>query len=503
MRGLARRLFCQGLGAMALSIGCRPHRPGGEVVRPRDPDDPRQRLLLRGARIYTERGLQRLDLRARGGRITELAPALEPQRGETRLDATGLLALPGGIDPHVHLSSAATPPDEDTGFCDNYTHGSEAALAGGLTSIGAMIFPDEHDDILGAVETHTRSVAEQAIADVFMHAVAFTSAASSQAALATLERRGHTSIKLFKVMVQFERQRSGFVEIIREAGRRRMLTLLHCENHQINDEATHRLIAEGKNSLRYFAESSPVRSEVKAVRDAIYLAEQTGAPVYVVHLSSAAALTECVAARRRGLPVYVETRPMYLYHTRARYERADGPLFVGQPPLRGPEDIEALWDGLRRGLIDTIGSDHAPFTAAEKLDPLSNLEEYRPGTPSLQMMLPMLFSEGVARGRITLSRFVELTSTNAARLFGLYPRKGVIRRGADADLTLWDPGRRQTIDVDMLRSRAGYDINEGREVLGWPIYTIRRGELAYADGEITAAPGSGRLLARGPHQPLR
>ncbi len=502
MRGLARRLFCQGLGAMALSIGCRPHRPGGEVVPPRGSGEG-GRLLIRGARIYTERGLKRLDLRARAGRIIELAPALEPQRDETRLDARGLLALPGGIDPHVHLSPDPDPPDDDLGFCDNFTHGSEAALAGGITSIGAMLFPDEHDNIIGAVDENTRSVAEQAIADVFFHAVAFTSAASSQAALATLESRGHTSIKLFKVMVQFERQRSGFVEIIREAGRRRMLTLIHCENHEINSEAIERLKAEGKNTLRHFAESSPVRSEVKAVRDAIYLSEQTGAPVYIVHLSSEAALRECVKARRRGVPVYVETRPMYLYHTRARYERADGPLFVGQPPLRSPQDIEALWDGLQRGLIDTIGSDHAPFTTADKLDPTSNLEEYRPGTPSLQMMLPMLFSEGVARGRLTLSRFVELTSTNAARLFGLYPRKGVIRPGADADLTLWDPGRRRTIDVDMLRSRAGYDINEGREVLGWPVYTIRRGQLAYADGEIMAPPGSGQLLVRGPHQPLR
>lgn len=505
MRGLARRLFCQGLGVMAFSIGCRPLRPGGEII---PPDKPRGaaasggEALVRGAQVFTEHGLRPVDIRAARGVIVGLARDLQPRDGETVIDARGLLALPGGIDPHVHLSPDLDPPREPDEYCDNYTSGSAAALAGGLTTIGAMVFPDEHDDILSRIDEHTRSVHEQAMADVILHPVALTAAASWRANLATLARRGHTSVKLFTVMVQFERQRPGFTEIIREAGRRQMLTLLHCERHDINRQSTERLVAEGKRSLRYYADTSPVRSEVQAVRDAIGLSEQTGSPIYVVHLSSADALVECVAARRRGVPIYVETRPMYLYHTRARYEQEDGPLFVGQPPLRTSRDIEALWDGLRRGLIDTVGSDHAAFFAETKLDPRKSVKDYLPGTPAMQMMLPMLFSEGVARGRLSLDRFVALTSSNAARLFGLYPRKGVLRPGADADITLWDPGLRQTITRAMLRSRAGYDINEGREVQGWPVYTIRRGRVAFAHGELLASPGSGALLARGPHQPL-
>lgn len=466
-----------------------------------DPEGPG--LLIRGAEVYTAGGLREVDVRSVAGVIAELGPALRERRGDEVIDGRGLLALPGGIDPHVHLSSGDRPPVDEDDYCDNYSDGSRAALAGGVTTIGAMVFPGAGPrPILDAVARHSRSAQAQVMVDVMLHPVVFEPGPRALAALPELRERGHTSVKVFMVTEEFEPRRGEFVELIREAGRRRMLTLLHCEQHSANQRAVDRLVAAGEGSLRNYAASSPVASEVAAVRDAIAIASATGSPIYIVHLSSAPALEECVRARRRGVPVYVETRPMYLHHTRAVYERPEGPLFVGQPPLREEDDVAALWDGLARGLIDTIGSDHAPFSAAEKLSPAATVEAYKPGTPALQMMLPMLFSAGVRGGRLSLDRFVAATSTHAARLFGLFPRKGVIRRGADADITLWDPARTRTIAPAMLQSQAGYDINVGREVEGWPVYTVRRGAIAFAEGTILAEPGSGRLLARGPHQPL-
>jgi dihydropyrimidinase len=223
----------------------------------------------------------------------------------------------------------------------------------------------------------------------------------------------------------------------------------------------------------------------------------TGAPTYIVHLSSGAALAACRAARAEGLPVFVETRPLYLYLTAERYAGEEGPLYVAQPPLRTQPDTDALWRGLVDGSIDTIGSDHAPWTRALKMDPKLTVTQARPGVAELDTMLPLLFTEGVATGRLTLERFVALTSTNAARLFGLYPRKGTLAVGSDADLTVWETRGRRTIRDEDLHSLAGHSVYRGRELTAWPAATVRRGELVYEAGRVSGAPGSGQVLPRG------
>jgi dihydropyrimidinase len=180
------------------------------------------------------------------------------------------------------------------------------------------------------------------------------------------------------------------------------------------------------------------------------------------------------------------------------FETEDAGKYVGQPPLRSAEDLEALWAGLRGGLIDTVCTDHAPWSLAAKLDPALDIEHLRPGVENLQLLLPMLYSEGVRRGRISLQRLVEVTSSNAARLFGLYPRKGAIAVGSDADIVIFDPYLPRTVDASMLKSNADYSVYEGWEVTGWPVVTVRRGEVVYRDGEVIGRPGSGRVLKCGP-----
>jgi dihydropyrimidinase len=257
-------------------------------------------------------------------------------------------------------------------------------------------------------------------------------------------------------------------------------------------------MASGKGSLRYYPESRPVLSEVVATQRAVAFCEATGAPIYVVHLSSKRALDVCADAQARGLPVYVETRPLYLHLTRERFEEPDGAKYVGQPPLREQIDVDALWTGIQQGVLHTVCTDHAPWSLAAKLDPELSVAKLRPGVENLQTMVPMLYSEGVRTGRISLSRFIEVTSTNAAKLFGLFPQKGTIAVGSDADFVIFDPNLPRTIENSMLVSNVDYSVYEGWDVTGWPLITIRRGELVYRDGEIVGSPGSGRLLHRGP-----
>jgi dihydropyrimidinase len=274
------------------------------------------------------------------------------------------------------------------------------------------------------------------------------------------------------------------------------MTVIHCEDHALIEEATAQLVSEGKTSLRYYAKSRPVASELVATERAIGFAEISDAPVYIVHLSCKAALDVCVEAQARGVKVYVETRPLYLHLTEERFLEEDGAKYVGQPPLRTREDLEALWTGIAEGSIHTVCTDHAPWSIGAKLAPDHSITNLRPGVANLQTMLPMLYSEGVLPGRISLKRFVEVTSTHAAKLFGLYPRKGDIAVGADADLVIFDPNLERRIDNSMLKSNSDYSPFEGWDVTGWPILTMRRGEIVFRDGDVIGIPGSGNLLKR-------
>jgi dihydropyrimidinase len=272
--------------------------------------------------------------------------------------------------------------------------------------------------------------------------------------------------------------------------------MLHCEDHGLVEEATRRLVVSGQHSLRHYPESRPVTAEITATQRAIAIAEETGAAVYIVHLSSARALEACLEAQMRGLEVYVETRPLYLHLTADRFRDEDRAKYVAQPPMREQADVDALWAGLRQGAIHTFCTDHAPWLLADKLDAEHGLDNVRPGVANLQTSLPMLFSEGVRQRRISLRRFVEVTSSNAARLFGLYPQKGEIAVGSDADLVIFDPNQTRTVEAGMLKSRSDYAAFEGWEVTGWPVMTLRRGEVVFDDGDVLDRPGSGRYLSR-------
>jgi dihydropyrimidinase len=337
----------------------------------------------------------------------------------------------------------------------------------------------------------------EAAVDWFLHPVLPGLGDGTAAEIASLAADGHTSVKVFLTSPEYAPGTPGLADVLAAAGRAGSLTLLHCEDAAILERTGRELAGSGRGAMRHYPDARPVSAEVAAVGQAVDLARDTGAPVYIVHLSSAAALGRCQQARAAALPVYVETRPLYLHLTKERFAEPDAGKYVGAPPLRDQSDRDALWRGLAAGEVDTVCSDHAPWSLAAKLDPALDVTTARQGVADLETLMPMLFSEGVVTGRISLDRFVELTSGHAARLFGLHPRKGAIAIGSDADLALWDPGQRRVIDGARMHSRAGYSVYDGWTVQGWPRFVIRRGQVVLADGDCTARPGQGRWLRRG------
>jgi dihydropyrimidinase len=458
-------------------------------------------LVVRGGEIVIpgHRGIA--DVGVRSGRIVQLGGAMS---GQDELDAHGLLVVPGGIDAHVHLVCAALaaalgqeePTQQEPIWVDDFWTGSLAAIAGGVTTVGNMTFALPGESMTAAIAREMAGAGAEAAVDWFLHPVLTGLGDDAAAQVAALAADGHPSVKVFLSEPEYAPGTPGLAEAIAAAGRAGSLTLLHCEDAGILTRTGQELIGSGRGGMRHFPDARPVSAEVEAVDQAIDLARRTGAPIYIVHLSSAAALDRCRVARAAGLPVYVETRPLYLHLTRERFGEADAAKYVGAPPLRDQSDREALWRGLAAGEVDTVCSDHAPWTLEAKLDPALDVVTARQGVADLETLMPMLFSEGVLAGRISLDRFVELTSASAARLFGLYPRKGAIAVGSDADLALWDPAERRVIDGARMQSRAGYSVYDGWTVQGWPRFVIRRGQIVLADGRVTAKPGQGRWVRR-------
>jgi dihydropyrimidinase len=457
-------------------------------------------LVVRGGTIVGPGRREIADVGLRDGRIAQLGGAMS---GAGELDARGLLVMPGGIDAHVHLVSTAVAAElaglgEQKVWVDDFWTGSLAALAGGITTVGNMTFALPGESMTAAIARDMAGAAAEAAVDWFLHPVLTPLGDHTVHEIAGLAAAGHTSLKVFLSDPQFAPGTPGLADAIAAAGRAGSLTLVHCEDEEILRRSGRDLIESGRGAVTNFPEARPVSAEVAAVDDAIEIARRTGAAIYIVHLSSAEALDRCREARAGGLPVYVETRPLYLHLTKERFGEPDAAKYVGAPPLRDPADREALWRGLAAGDVDTVCSDHAPWTLADKLDPALDVVTARQGVADLETLMPMLFSEGVTAGRISLDRFVELTSANAARLFGLYPRKGVIAVDSDADLALWDPQERRVVDGARMRSRAGYSVYDGATVQGWPRFVIRRGQLLLADCDCTAQPGQGQHARRDP-----
>ena len=448
-------------------------------------------LVIRNGLVATATDAVVADLGIRGGRIATIDQGL-PANGQ-EIDARGLVVMPGGVDVHTHL-------DLDLGgtrTADDFESGTAAAACGGITTICDYAWQTGDATLMETIETWKAKAAGRAHVDYGFHVILSSAGDAVLKEIPTLVAAGFPSVKVFTIK-EFGLGDEALLRVLRTARAAGAMVNVHCENSQMLDLAQADLVASGRTDPRYYADSRPALAESEATRRVIDYAELTDAEVYIVHMSCSGAADAVRAARRRGLRVWGETRPIYLGLTDAAYAAGgvEAAKVCGAPPLRTDPDLNALWDALRAGDIQTIGSDNTSWTVTQKAEGATDFRKIPYGVPGLETEMRVIYSEGVAKGRISLQTFVSAFATTPARIFGLYPRKGTIAVGSDADLLLLDPDATATIDERALHSRAGYDPFQGFATRGVPKLTLSRGEVVARDGHLVSRPGRGRLVLR-------
>ena len=458
-------------------------------------------LAIRGGTVATASDVSRCDVGIRDGRIVALADSLDGAASE--IDATGLLVLPGGIDSHVHLDQ---PSGEGIVMADGFESGTRSALAGGNTFVIPFALQPRGASLRQSVADYHAKAEGKCHVDYAFHLIVTdpTPTVLGQE-LPALVNGGYPSFKVFMTyddLVLTDRQLLEVFTVAKEHG---ALVMVHAEGYDQIKYMADRLEMAGKTAPYFHAVSRPELVEREATHRAIAHAELIGIPIMIVHVSGREAVEQIEWARKRGLTIHAETCPQYLVLTAEDLKGLDmdisGAKYVCSPPPRDTASQAAIWQALQSGVFQTFSSDHCPFRYdddAGKTGPRarSSFRWVPNGIPGIAARLPILFSEGVSKGRISLQEFVALTSTNHAKMYGLYPQKGSIMVGADADITLWDPARRVTLTQDLMQHGSDYTPYEGYEVTGWPVKTLLRGRLAMDEGRIVAAPGTGRFVPR-------
>jgi len=447
-------------------------------------------LIIRNGTVVTAGEVYQADVGIEAGKVKHIGQGLGPAARE--IDAKGKYLFPGGIDVHTHVD--VTLMGQRT--ADDFYSGTVAAACGGVTTIVDYAFPERGQSIHGTIEAWQQKAQGKAVIDYGLHPAIFEPTPKIIDEMADAVADGYTSFKLFMIgIARFDELAPQYLQVIAQAGRLGALTNIHAEDQCLLSFLSEQLTAAGKLGVRHFADSRPREAEGLAVQRAITMARYAEAPIYFVHLSCEESLAPIREARARGQIVYGETRPLYLHLSRERFEEPDGERYVGWPPLREASQMQAIWDGLRTDNLQTVATDHVAWNLSQKKAG-KTVDELLPGMSNLETLLPMLYSEGVGKGRISLNRFVEVISTNPAKLFGLYPQKGTIAVGADADILVFDPQKEVTIQHKDMHSRADYELYEGFQVTGWPVLTLSRGEVIVDNGKVLGQAGRGHLLKR-------
>jgi dihydropyrimidinase len=455
-------------------------------------------LVIRGGRVATASDTFLCDVGIRGGKIVALGEDLGPAADV--IDASGKLVLPGGIDSHVHL---AQPSGPNIVMADDFETGTRSAAFGGNTTVLPFCLQEKGRSLRQAVTAYHAQADGNCYVDVSFHLI--ISDPTEQVLgqdLPALVADGYTSFKVFMTYEGLALSDLEMLEVMAVARETGALVMIHAENYDAIRFLTDRLERAGKTAPHYHAASRPIPVEREATHRAISLGELVDVPIMIVHVSNREAMEEIRRAQTKGLKVHGETCPQYLVLTAKDLEglNMEGAKYVCSPPPRDEASQEACWEGLRTGVFSVFSSDHCPFRYDDhgKLTPKARTSfHWVPnGIPGIAARLPILFSEGVVKGRIDLNRFVALTSTNHAKTYGLYPRKGTIAVGADADIVIWDPSKQVMITHDLLRDGSDYTPYEGLEVTGWPVLTMVRGRTVVRDGALVGEKGYGTYLPR-------
>jgi dihydropyrimidinase len=451
-------------------------------------------VVVKGGSVATADAQFDADIGISGGAIAAIAPDL-PARGAQVIDATGQLVIPGGIDVHTHFATRIG----EAVTADDFESGSRAAAAGGLTCFINFAFQEQGDSLRHAIERELAKAQPAAHVDFGLHlGLVDPRVPGVLEEIDGLAADGFPSIKMFTTIPGMELDDRATLALLRAAARAKCIVNVHAEDGGLVEHLTRRLLAEGHTGVEFLTHARPPAAEAIATARVAEYARVTGCPVYFVHLSCADALDAVRQARSRGAQIYVETRPAYLFLDDSCYrlpERA-GNKFVTWPPLRDKSDQAALWHGLRTGEIQTYATDHTTWTLAQKMAPGLTFDDIPGGVANVQTSVGMLYNEGVRQDRLSLSQFVAVTSTNAAKLFGLWPRKGTIAVGSDADLCVVDPRESFHVTASAMQSRSDFDPYEDYDATGWPVVTMSRGKVVYDHGKVVSRPGQGRLIKR-------
>jgi dihydropyrimidinase len=453
-------------------------------------------IVIRGGTLVTADGRQRADLLCRDGRIAAIGVGLEAAPGAEIIDAGGCFVMPGGIDPHTHMQL----PMMGTVVADDFYTGTAAAAAGGTTTILDFVGPEKGQSPLEALAVWQGRAAKAAIDYGFHMTVSWWGASFSEAMESIVRDHGITSFKFFLaykggLMLPDEDIIAGFLRC-RELG---VLPMVHAENGELIAYLQARLLAEGVTSPLGHVLSRPSQCEGEATGRAIAIAEIVDVPLYVVHVSAAEAVQAIAEARARGVKVIGETLPGFLAIDDSVYRSDDFDFAAGHvmsPPYRSKEHQEVLWDGLQNGTLSTTGTDHCCFTKAQKRLGQAKCTKIPNGCGGVEDRLHVLWHLGVNGGRISPEQFVALTSTNAAKTFNLWPRKGVLEVGADADVIVFDPERTKTLSAATQHQNTDFSVWEGMEVRGVVVHTLSRGAHVWANGDLRAEAGWGGYCHR-------
>lgn len=454
-------------------------------------------LVLRNGTCATASDTFSADIGIQDGRVTAIGTGLAT--GARDIDCTGKLVLPGGVDSHCHIEQESSGGVE---CADDFHTGSRSAAFGGTTTVIPFAMQKKGESLRDVVDAYRAKAEPKALIDYAFHLI--LSDPHEQALgqeLPALIEEGITSFKVYMTYDALKLDDYQMLTVLDTARRLGAMTMVHAENHDVIKWLSEKLIESGKRAPMYHAVAHAKLAESEATRRAIDLAALTDTPLLIVHVSDEAATAAIRNAQTQGLRIYGETCPQYLFLTAADLDRQglDGAKFCCSPPPRNAEAQEAIWRGLKNGTFQVFSSDHAPFrfdeTGKLKHGPNASFKQIANGVPGLELRLPLLFSEGVRKGRLTLNEFVALTATNGARLYGLHPRKGTIAVGADADLAIWDPERQVTVNWEtMIHDDVGYTPYEGKTLTGWPEVVISRGRIVVENETLQVDPGSGAFL---------
>jgi dihydropyrimidinase len=453
-------------------------------------------LLIQRGTVVTADSTSAADVLVEGSTIREVRAGI-PAAGHTIVDASGLLVLPGGVDAHTHLDM----PFGGTTSADDFESGSRAAAIGGTTTIVDFAIQARGTKMRSALDTWWKKAEGKACIDYGLHMIVTDLGNSGLEDMDDMVREGVASFKLFMAYpnVLMVDDKTIF-KALQQTAKNGALICMHAENGSVIDVIVQQALAEGKTAPVYHALTRPTVAEAEAVQRAIAMAEIAGAPVYIVHLSSEDALNQVREARDRGLPAFAETCPQYLLlsiEDQMPGKSFEEAKYVFTPPLREKKNQAKLWDGLKDDHLQVVSTDHCPFCFVDqKALGKDDFTKIPNGGPGIENRMQLIHHHGVNSGRLSLNRFVEITSASPARIFGMYPRKGTIAAGSDADIVLWDPKAEHTISAATHHMRVDYSMFEGFKVRGNARRVYSRGELIVDNGNFLGKPGRGTYLRR-------